>query len=341
MNTTLEEELSSALTARAAMVPSGAAERLRAVDYHPRHRGRVAPVALGATAAGAATAGTALALVLGSTAPAYAGWSPTPTVSTTAAPSSAASQSCLNALPSNEDEADGGQLGSGSWQSVLTDVRGPFTVALFQNSGAYAACFTSASFTEVTQVSADDSSASNAQSVNGTVRDLNSGGPAGGPSSVSVGGTSSGDLQNVVQTHTSTTADGAYTLVDGRAATGVTAVTLLLDDGQNVVATVADGWLIAWWPGDSAATSAQVTTVSGTSTEALQSATKGGPGPATPPLPGACASAAGAANASEPSGGPPTNVPVHCTGSTNSGDSGGARISVNSGSTGASLNNGG
>ena len=36
---------------------------------------------------------------------------------------------------------------------MLTDVRGPFTVALFQNGGAYAACFTSSSFTEVTQVS--------------------------------------------------------------------------------------------------------------------------------------------------------------------------------------------
>ena len=45
---------------------------------------------------------------------------------------------------------------------MLTDVRGPFTVALFQNAGAYAACFTSSSFTEVTRSPADGS-ASNAQ----------------------------------------------------------------------------------------------------------------------------------------------------------------------------------
>ena len=235
----------------------------------------------------------------------------------------------MTALPSNEPAT--GQLGSGSWQSVLTDVRGPFTVALFQNNGACAACFTSSSFTEVTQVSADDGSASNAQTGNGTVRGLGSGGLPGG-SIVAVGGTSSGDLQNVVQTHLSTTADGPYTLVDGRVASGVTGVTLVLDDGQDVVATVEDGWLIAWWPGASTATSSQVTTASGTSTEALQSADKGGPG--APPSPGACASAAGAANASKASDGQPTNVPVHCAGSSNSGNSG------NSGSAGLSTNTG-
>jgi hypothetical protein len=339
MNTTLEEELSATLSARAATVPTGAAERLRAVEYHPRRRGRAAPVALGAAAAGAATAGTALAVVLGGAAPAYAGWSATPTAATTAAPSPQAEQSCLTSLPSNEPA--GGQLGSGSWQSVLTDVRGPFTVALFQNSGAYAACFTSASFTEVTQVSADDSAATNAQSVSGTVRIPRSSAPPSDMSTVLVGGTSSGDLQNVVQTELSTTADGPYTLVDGRVASGVSAVTLVLDDGQDVVATVSDGWLIAWWPGDAAATSAQVTTASGTRTETLQSAAKTPPEP--PPAgfnPAACAAAAGAANASQSPDGQPTNVPVHCMSSGNSGISA-PGASTNSGGTGASLKSGG
>ncbi|HEY6472409.1 MAG TPA: hypothetical protein VIY26_05930, partial [Acidimicrobiales bacterium] len=259
-------------------------------------------------------------------------------------PSSQAGQSCQSSLPSNEPA--GGQLGSGARQPVLTDVRGPFTVALFQNSGAYAACFTSASFTEVTQVSANNGSASNDQSASGSVHELGAGGPAGGMSSVTVGGTSSGDLQNVVQTHTSTTADGAYTLVDGRVASGVTAVTLVLDNGQDVVATVADGWLIAWWPGDSAATSAQVTNASGTSIESLDTVTKG---PATPPAgftPGACAAASGAANASKTPTGAPTNVPVHCIGSggANTGIAGssGAGTSTNTGSSGGpSLKSGG
>jgi hypothetical protein len=347
MKSAFEEQLSGAFSQRAATVPRTSTERLRSVDYHPRRHRLGVPVAVGAgAAASAATVGTVLAVVLGGATPAYAGWSPAPTASTTASPSPQASQSCLTSLPSNQPA--GGELGSGSWQSVLTDVRGPFTVALFQNDGAYAACFTSSSFTEVTQVSADDGSASNAQTANGSVRGLGSGGPAGGMSSVTVGGTSSGDLQNVVQTHLATSADGPYTLVDGRVASGVTAVNLVLDNGQDVVATVADGWLIAWWPGSATATSSQVTTASGTSTEPLHSATKG---PPTPPgtTPGGCASAAGAANASGTPSAVPANGTVRCMSSGNSGagntgssGSGGPALSTNTGDTGGpSLKTGG
>ena len=339
MKTALEDRLSDVFAQRAASVPRMATDRLRSVDYHPRRHRVAVPVTVGAgAAAGAATVGTALAVVLGGAAPAYAGWSPAPTASPNASPSPQASQNCLTSLPSNEPGS--GQLGSGSWQTVLSDVRGPFTVALFQNDGAYAACFTSASFTSITQVSADNGSTANAQSANGTVRSMGSAGPASGLSTMTVGGTSSGDLQNVVQTHLSTTADGPYTLVDGRVAAGVTGVTLVQSDGQDVVATVSDGWLIAWWPGDTAATSAQVTNASGTTTEALvQSSDKGGPGPSTPPQPGACAAAAGAANASKATDGQPTNVPVHCAGSgSGSGAAGNSGPSVNSntGSSGAS-----
>ena len=174
--------------------------------------------------------------------------------------------------------------------------------------------------------------------VRGHAREMGERDPVGRPrrrlSSVTVGGTSSGDLQNVVQSHTSTTADGAYTLVDGRVASGVTAVTLVLDNGQNVVSTVADGWLIAWWPGDSVATSAQVTNASGTSSEALQSADKGGPGPSTPPLSGACAAAGGAANASKTATGQATNVPVHCAGTGGGGTGNGSGTTSNTGNSG-------
>jgi hypothetical protein len=317
MKTTFEDDLSAALSARADTLPAGAADRLAAIDYHPRRRGRAAPTALGVTAVGAATAGTALAVVFGGAAPAYAGWSATPTAAPSATPSTQASQSCLNSLPADQPGGSG-QLGSGSWQTLLTDVRGPFTVALFQNDGAYAGCFTSSSFTEVTQVTANGSSAANAQSVNGVIHTSGSGGPPGGLPTVTVGGTSSGDLQNVVQAHLSTTADGPYTLVDGRVASGVTGVTLVLDNGQDVVATVADGWLLAWWPGDAAATSSQVTNASGTTSEPLTAAAKGPPpsGPGSPPC-------------------TPSSVPastqsvVHCTGS------GGAQVATNSGNSGA------
>src|ERR1700722_3209946 len=275
MKTTLEEELISTLRARAAALPTDASEKLRAVNYHPRQHRRAAPVALGATAVGAAAAGTALVVALGGAAPAYAGWSAVPTSSS---PSPQADQSCLGAFSS--DQPAGGELGSGPWQPLLTDVRGPFTVALYQNDSAYMGCFTSSSFTQVTQVSSDGNTSNGVLKVSGS----GSGSPSQGLSTVTVGGTTSGDLQNVVQSHLSST-DGPYTLVDGRVASGVTGVTLVPDNGQDVVATVADGWLLAWWPSDAAATSSQVTNASGTTSETLVSSTKGSP---VPPVPGSC-----------------------------------------------------
>jgi hypothetical protein len=339
MTIDLEDEVRTAFTAHAAEVPATALTRVKAFDYRPRAGRLTMPARIGVGAGvltGAATAGAALSVALGGAAPAYAGWSATPTAVPSGAPSPQASQSCLSSLPSDQSAAPG-ELGSGAWQTVLTDVRGPFTVALFQSDGAYAACFTSSSFTDVTQVSAGDAGASGAHSVNGVlhVSANGSGSPPGGPSMVTVGGTTSGDLQNVVQAHLVTSADGPYTLVDGRVASGVTGVTLVRDDGQNVVATVADGWLIAWWPGHATATSSQVSTASGTSTESLQVSTKG---PPTPPwlLPGACASAAGnTANASKTASGGPTNVPVHCVGSGSSGNSGNSGSSGNSASPGS------
>ncbi len=228
--------------------------------------------------------------------------------------SSRADKSCLGALSS--DQPAGGELGSGPWQALLTDVRGPFTVALYQDDNAYMGCFTTSSFTQVTQVSSDGDTSNGVLKVSGS----GAGSPSQGPSTVTVGSTTSGDLQNVVQSHLST-ADGPYTLVDGRVASGVTGVTLVLDNGQDVVATEADGWLLAWWPSDAAATSSQVTNASGTTSETLVSSTKG---PPTPPAPGSCTPA------TTPDG---TNGVVHCT------SSGGGRMGTgNLGNSGSSQN---
>jgi hypothetical protein len=61
-------------------------------------------------------------------------------------------------------------------------------------------------------------------------------------------------------------AGNALTLVDGRTGAGVTAVTIHRSDGSSVQATVTNGWYLAWWPGTVAATDAQITTASGSST---------------------------------------------------------------------------
>ena len=89
--------------------------------------------------------------MLGGSTPAYAGWSASPT--TAAAPTPEADASCQSRLSDAQLRAWRHNLGSGAWESVLTDVRGPFTVMLFQNDGAFAACFTSTAFTEISQVS--------------------------------------------------------------------------------------------------------------------------------------------------------------------------------------------
>ena len=204
-------------------------------------------------------------------------------------------------------------LGSGPWESVLTDVRGPFTVALFQNDGAYASCFTSSSFTETSMVSSGGSGEGRsawpgAQERGAPAGAGSGGGPGGGGSgglsSVSVAGeTASGDLTHVTQSHLSTTSDGPYTLVDGRVAPGVTGVTLVLDDGQDIVTTVADGWFVAWWPDAAGATSAQVASASGTTTEALSWPHHGPGGPPASGTSGATGSSGSSGNSGNSGGG--------------------------------------
>ena len=326
MKTELEAEVREAFAARAGRLPVDAAARLRSIDYGPReHRLRAPAIGAGALA-GAATVGTALAVVLGGSTPAYAGWSASPT--TAAAPSPAADASCQSQLSGTYPGATGASLGSGAWQNVLTDVRGPFTVALFQDDGAYAACFTSPSFTQVNQVTAGGGAGAQENSV-GVHRLSGSGSsPASGVSGTVAGGTSSGDLQQVMQTHLSISGEGPYTLVEGRTASGVTGVTLVRDDGQDVVATVEDGWLVAWWPGSATATSAQVTSPSGTTSEALS--LSGGRTPFPPPsAPGSCTSSgSGGTSSSESSGGPA----VRCDSSSgNTGNSGNSGPAGNSG----------
>ena len=300
MTTELENGVREAMRARAGALPNTALARVRAVDYRPRPRRLPAAAAL----ACAATAGTAVAvMVAGGTPAAYAGWSATPTSASTPSPQAAAS--CQDQLASSP-AGPRGQLGSGPWQNVLTDVRGPFTVSLFQDDGAYAACFTSASFTEVNQIASSGGagvSGTQVGSASGTASS-SGGGQGAGLSSTSVSRTSSGDLENVMQTHLSTSADGAYTLVDGRTASGVTGVTLVQQGGQDVVATVDDGWFIAWWPGDAAATSVQVATVSGTASEQLEPLPMPEPsGPGSPSSGGPVSGSGSTGNSGAASGG--------------------------------------
>jgi hypothetical protein len=100
----------------------------------------------------------------------------------------------------------------------LADTRGPFTFSVYANDTSSATCISGPSFT----------------AVSGSMSSAPANAPAG---------------QVLLSTSHLTNRDGqAYSFADGHTGPGVTGVTLILDDGTNVQATVANGWFVAWWP---------------------------------------------------------------------------------------------
>ena len=99
-----------------------------------------------------------------------------------------------------------------------------------------------------------------------------------GPSFTAVSGSSSSipvtvpaDQVLLSSSHLTNRGGAAYSFADGRAGDGVSAVTLILDDGTNVQATVANGWFVAWWPSAHDVKSAALTTPGGVTTQPVGS----------------------------------------------------------------------
>jgi hypothetical protein len=298
MNREIEAELRQVFAQRATGVSSEAVARLRQVDYRPRTSRLSSPLKVSALT-GAATAGTIASIViLGGAQPAFAGWSPTPR-SAPGAPDTTVAANCqdrLDALPAVPGSAVPGPGGSSGWNAAVTDVRGPFSVVIFQNGEANATCFSGPSFTIVSRHSADGDSV--------TASGGNGGRPAGkgttsgeGTTSTEVGGTGSGEIEQTSVSHLSLSGEGAYTLVEGQVEPGVTHVTLVWNSGGNVDATTGDGWFVAWWPGSQDVTSALITTAAGTTTQNLTMPSPAGAGP------GESASSGAGGSGSLPTGG--------------------------------------
>ncbi|HTU98421.1 MAG TPA: hypothetical protein VMF14_21400 [Solirubrobacteraceae bacterium] len=256
----LESELRSALRERADEMPAGAGARVRAHEYRPRTRDLRPPVAAGVLTT-AAVAAAAVALVdLGPQASAaFAGWSATPTRASAAQVADAQSD-CAQQLSQVHVSATRASSSAPAPTSfapeisklstttpVLTDTRGPFTFVVFDSGQAHASCITGPGFTSVSM-----------QSSSGT--------PGAVPA------------DKIVPTflvHTARAGD-AYTFVEGHAGSDATAATLVLSDGSHVQTTLQNGWFVAWWPGGTQLRSAQVTTPSGTTTQALDAQALGG-----------------------------------------------------------------
>lgn len=269
----LESELRSALRHRADELPEGAAARVRAHDYRPRTRDLRPPVAAGVLATAAAATAAVLLIDLGPQAPAaFAGWTRTPTHASTAQVADA-KDACSSRLGDFSARSAKAMKAAhikdlptiSEMTPVLTDTRGPFTFVIYSGpSGANGTCISGPNFTSLSTRS-------------GTV-----------------GGPPAGKIVASFEAHTQHAGD-AYSFVEGHAGDGVTAATLILSDGSQVQTTVQNGWLVAWWPGSAAATSAQVTTASGTTTQDLHTQPVGHcpqpPAGATTPKDVACESA--------------------------------------------------
>ncbi len=278
----LETQLREVLAVRARELTTDAVERLRRVDYRPRTNRRW-PLTMSALGAASGTAAVVSVVVLGGSQTAFAGWSATPT-RTTAAQSADTQADCLAKLAT----VPGGSS-PGSWTEEVSDVRGPYSVVLYQNGSAFATCFTGPSFTLASLNSPAGSEMTTSGAGSGTA--------GSGESSTSSGFSSpGGGIDTLVVSHLALAGNGPYTLVEGSLEPTVSALTFTLSDGQQVTATTANGWFVAWWPSNADVTAVQVTSNSGTTTEPVNSPSPG-------PLPAANGSSGATTNARGRDGG--------------------------------------
>jgi len=236
---------------------------------HRRHVSRgLALRGGGALAAVGVSTAAVLVVFVGSRAPnAFAGWSATPTRPASGQTASALSRCTARAARSRGAQSD---MAAERWEPVLTDTRGPFTAMILHGAGATATCLTGPSFTTIT---ANAAQAGGSYHISSIVVGVAS--PAAGRpdvpqmSVVGLSRPSSGPVSQASQVHLTAGGGQPYTLVQGQTQAGVTSATLVLSDGSDVQATVADGSFVAWWPGNAHTTAAHVTSGSATTTQQL------------------------------------------------------------------------
>jgi hypothetical protein len=212
-----------------------------------RRNRRRGGLALGGSALVATGVTTALLVLAGpGTANAFAAWTAAPT---TPAPGqvSSAEATCEAAAATPPPDKTAG-LATGATQVSLVDTRGPFTLVLFgTNPSTTLMCVSGPSITQAnSQMTA-----------------------IGGQPVLPEAG------QIVVDRLQAESAnDGqAYTIAEGSVGPGVTAATLVLSDGSDIVTSTGNGLFLAWWPGSAVVTSATVTTATGTTAQPISPST--------------------------------------------------------------------
>jgi hypothetical protein len=217
-----------------------------------RRRARWATLGVGAVAVAVAV------LVVGTTGggpqKALAGWSADPTTPATGQLQTAES-ACQRQNPS-----------TASLVPTVADVRGPYSMLVYVESRSVVECIAGSQGTLMSSISAPPTNSAAPSAVAIT----------------SLGNTVIPGEQDQAASQLRAEGDTASVLV-GQAGTGVTAVTLTLDDGTTVQSTTTNGWFAAWWPGSQMPHSAAMTTPTGTSTQPL--VVPGGPAQTQPPSP--------------------------------------------------------
>jgi hypothetical protein len=155
----------------------------------------------------------------------------------------------------------------------LTDSRGPFTFQIYADASSSAECVSGPSFLAVTT---NQSNAPRPVADNGLLADH-------------------------VSSHLTYRGGRIFSFADGNTGSSVSAVSLILDDGSRVQATVQNGWYVAWWPGARELKRAELTTADGTRTQDFPAVPAVPTVPATPCPTGNCAG--GEAGSTSSSGG--------------------------------------
>lgn len=236
MTDQLETDLRRSLAGAAAEVPTQTiGARLRSQDYRARPPHLRPLVALGGAASLAIAVGIAISVIglSAGTPSAFAGWSATPTTPASGQVS-AAEAACA------KQEPYPGEPGYAGLTPTVVDARGPFTLLVYVDGTSHEECVVapSGAASQSTMRGAEVALAP------GAIRWRSAG--------------SGAELEG-----------HAYSEVTGEVGAGVTAATLVLEDGTRVQTTIANSWFAAWWPGTGGATAAEVTTASGTTTEPL------------------------------------------------------------------------
>jgi hypothetical protein len=221
---------------------------VREITGRRRNRRR-GGVALGGGALVASGVTSALLVLAGpGTANAFAAWTAAPTTPPPGQVSSAEATCEATAAAPPSDKTAG--LATGATQVSLVDTRGPFTLVLFgANTPTPLICVSGPSINSSAQA-------------NSQMREI------GNQSALPEAG------QIAVDRLQADSADGQpYAIAEGSVGSGVTAATLVLSDGSDVVTTIGNGLFLAWWPGSAVVASATVTTAAGTTTQPISSST--------------------------------------------------------------------